>query len=58
MKSVLDVAKRWLPDTFALFGGVCLVVGAFFCHPAAGWFMAGIVLVAAAIILSRGGDQA
>ena len=44
--------------TFALFGGVCLVVGAFFCHPAAGWFMAGIVLVAAAVILSRGGDQA
>ena len=55
MKRVLDVAKRWLPDTF---GGVCLVVGAFVCHPAAGWFMAGIVLVAAAVILSRGGDQA
>ena len=58
MKRVLDVVKRWLPDTFALFGGVCLVVGAFFCHPAAGWFVAGCVSIAAGVILSRGGDQA
>lgn len=58
MKKALDTVKQWLPDIFALIGGACLIIGAFILHPVAGWFMAGIVLVAAAIILSRGGDQA
>lgn len=52
---MLGNLKRWLPDIMAMVGGICLVIGAYICHPAAGWLVAGAVAIAAAVILSRGG---
>lgn len=55
MMRMLGNLKRWLPDIMAMVGGICLVIGAYICHPAAGWLVAGAVAIAAAVILSRGG---
>lgn len=46
----------WLPDVLAVLGAACIVTGAALLHPIAGVFAAGVVLIAAAVVISKGGD--
>ena len=46
----------WLPDVLAVLGTACIVLGAALLHPIFGVFAAGAALIAAAVIISKGGD--
>ena len=46
----------WLPDVLAVLGAACIVLGAALLHPIAGIIVGGVALIAAAIIISKGGD--
>ena len=46
----------WLPDVLAVLGAACIVLGAALLHPIAGIFVGGAALIAAAVIVSKGGD--
>lgn len=53
MKKAINIVKQWIPDVLVAFGAVCIVVGGFLICAVAGWIVLGVVLIAAAIILSR-----
>lgn len=46
----------WLPDVLAVLGAACIVTGAALLYPIAGVFAAGVALIAAAVVISKGGD--
>lgn len=46
----------WLPDVLAVLGAASIVTGAALLHPIAGIFAAGVALIAAAVVISKGGD--
>lgn len=53
MKKAINIVKRWIPDALVVLGAACIVVGGFLVCAVAGWIVLGVVLIAAAIILSR-----
>ena len=46
----------WLPDVLAVLGMACIVWGTALLHPIAGIIVGGVALIAAAVIISKGGD--
>lgn len=46
----------WLPDVLAVLGTACIITGAALLHPIAGIFVGGVALIAAAVVISKGGD--
>lgn len=53
MKKSISIVKQWIPDVLVALGAACIVVGGFLICPVSGWIVLGVVLIAAAIILSR-----
>jgi hypothetical protein len=48
--------KRLIPDILASSGAVCIACGAFLIDIIAGLFVTGTLLIASAVIWSKGGD--
>lgn len=46
----------WLPDVLAALGAACIVWGVALLHPIAGIIIGGVALIAAAVVISKGGD--
>lgn len=49
-------AANPVPDILAVSGAVCISTGAYQIYAPAGWIVLGVMLVAGAVIWSRGGD--
>lgn len=55
-KTIPRVITVILPDLLAVLGASAVVGGVWMMSDAAGWITAGVMLIAAAVIISRGGE--
>lgn len=55
LQGIGKVMLGLLPDLMALIGAVCIAYGVSMIYTPAGWIAAGILCVAAAVIVSKGG---
>lgn len=55
LKSVARGSAQIIPDVLAISGAVSIGYGAFLINPIAGWIATGVLLIAAAVIWSKGG---
>ena len=50
---MLETVKGWIPDALMILGGVSLSIGAGMVFIAAGWIVAGVLLMAAGYVAAR-----
>ena len=55
-RAVTAVLKSWLPDILAVAGAACIAAAAYMLCTALGTAVIGVSCIAAAVIISRGGD--
>lgn len=55
-KTVPRFLATLLPDVLAVLGAAAVTGGVWMLSDAAGWISAGVMLIAAAVIISRGGE--